>query len=228
MNGGKQDSSGLDNSDQEGLNVVIVEHEERSAAVMFIKRSVQVAFSLWVSPRVALYYLFGRLLGPQAFLHASESIGKVPGLWGIYCRQAFYRATLYSCGQDCYFGWLSTFSIAEARVGRNVYLGRRCSIGFADIGDHVMLADGVQILSGGREHGLATGSGETHQEQAREFRRVTIGEGAWLGTNCIIMADVGAHAVVGAGAVVTKPVPPYGIAVGIPAKVLRVNAPASP
>ena len=37
----------------------------------------------------------------------------------------------------------------------------------------------------------------------------------------MIMADVGDHCVIGAGSVVTKPVPDYAIAVGSPAKVIR-------
>jgi acetyltransferase-like isoleucine patch superfamily enzyme len=139
---------------------------------------------------------------------------------GVYSRQAFYHATLAGCGQDSYFGWQSVFSMTVARIGNNVYIGRRCNIGFADIGDNVMLADGVQILSGGKEHGR--GDGETaHQDHAQEFRRTRIGAGAWLGTNSVILADVGIGSIIGAGAVVTQPIPDHVVAAGVPAKVIR-------
>lgn len=50
---------------------------------------------------------------------------------------------------------------------------------------------------------------------------VTVGNDVWIGTNVVIMAGVtiGDGAVVGAGAVVVRDIPPYGIALGVPAKV---------
>ena len=206
-------------------DVVVVEHSQRSGPAMAVKRLVQVAFSVWIIPRLITLWLMSKLIGDQAYLHACESIAKVPGLWGVYCRAAFYRRTLSKSGRDVYVGWLSTFSMRQASLGEGAYIGRRCSVGFADIGAQVMLADGVQVLSGGREHALATSEDETHQDQPREFRRVRIGVGAWLGTNTVIMADVGEHAIVGAGAVVTKPVPDHAIAAGVPAKIIGYNTP---
>lgn len=52
---------------------------------------------------------------------------------------------------------------------------------------------------------------------------VTIKEGAWLATNCIILGGVtiGEHAVVAAGSVVTKDVPAYTMVAGVPAKVIK-------
>ena len=52
---------------------------------------------------------------------------------------------------------------------------------------------------------------------------VTIGNNVWIGDNVIILADVtiGDGAVIGAGAVVTKDIPPFTVAVGVPARVVR-------
>jgi acetyltransferase-like isoleucine patch superfamily enzyme len=160
------------------------------------------------------------LWGGRAFHAASESIARVPGLRGVYLRHAFYRCTLTRCGQDCHFGWLSVFSMTAARVGQKVYVGRYCTIGFADIDDEVMIADQVQILSGGREHGAAR-PGQTMHEQPQTFQRVHIGRGAWIGAGAIVMADVGEGSIIGAGAVVTRPVPAHAVAVGVPARVVR-------
>ena len=51
---------------------------------------------------------------------------------------------------------------------------------------------------------------------------VTVGDGAWLGAGAKVLdgTTIGSHAIVGAGAVVREPVPDYGIAVGVPAKVV--------
>jgi acetyltransferase-like isoleucine patch superfamily enzyme len=190
---------------------------QRSNAFRLAKRAVQALFALLAAPRLAIFALARALLGERAFLGASESIARVPGLRGAYLRQAFYRYTLDQCGQDVYFGWCSVFSMTAARVGDECYIGRFCSIGFADLGPGVMLADGVQVLSGGNEHGPLSGS-DPLREQAHVYQRTRIGANAWIGAGAIIMADVGEGAVVGAGAVVTRPVLPFAVAVGIPAR----------
>ena len=64
-----------------------------------VKRAVQSLFYLWVLPRLLRYRVARALLGDRAFLDASEAIARLAGLWGVYCRQAFYRATLTRCGR---------------------------------------------------------------------------------------------------------------------------------
>jgi acetyltransferase-like isoleucine patch superfamily enzyme len=75
-------------------------------------------------------------------------------------------------------------------------------------------------------------SGESHQYQdvTTDFRRqgfdikpVAIGEGVFIGSNCVIVLGVtiGKKSVIGAGSVVTKDVPPFSLAVGNPAKVVK-------
>ncbi len=211
--------SGLESDGGSAADVVRVEVPERGSVPLWIKRGLQVGFGLFVLRRLVGYWAFRRCLGRRAFLAASESIARVPGLRGVYLRQAFYRRTLEKCGQDVHFGWSSVFSMPEARVGDRVYIGRFCSIGYAELGAEVMLADGVQILSGGHEHQAGAGAG-SRQRQPQTYRRVRIGAGAWIGAGAIVMADVADGALVGAGAVVTRPIPPDQIAAGVPARIL--------
>lgn len=179
-------------------------------------------FLIWVAPRLLAYGLSALVWGrDRAFLAASESIARVPGMRGVYARQAFYRRTLAFCGQDVYFGWGSTLAMPAARIGDRAYIGRRCGIGFTDIGAEVMLADGAQILSGGREHQMGAEEGETHQSRPHVYKRLSIGRGAWIGANAIVMANVGKGAIVGAGAVVNRSVPERTLAVGVPAEVVK-------
>ena len=193
---------------------------ERGRAMMLAKRCVQALFWLLALPRLLSFALAHVALGRRAFGAASESIAGVPGLRGVYLRQAFYRSTLAACGRDVSFGWMSVFSMNEARVGERVYIGRFCSLGFADLGDEVMLADGVQILSGGHEHTRGDAA-RPMQAQDQQYQRVTIGRASWIGAGAVNMADVGEHCIIGAGAVVNKPVPDYSLAVGVPARVVK-------
>jgi acetyltransferase-like isoleucine patch superfamily enzyme len=202
---------------------VEISHPSRTSAQMCLKRAVQGLADVWIWPRLLFYRTARRVLGRRAFSAASESIARVPGMRGVYMRQAFYRRTLASCGKDVYFGWQSVFSMTEATVGEGVYIGRFCSIGFADISDDVMLADGVQILSGGREHATRRTEHESMREQAQSYQQVRIGRGAWIGARAVVMADVGADAIIGAGAVVNRAIPDGCVAVGVPARVVKYS-----
>jgi len=192
----------------------------RGAAFPYLKRVVQHGFLLLALPRLVCYWVGRALLGPRAFISSAESIAQIPGLRGVYLRQAFYRCLLAECGRDVCFSCGTVFSMTEARVGQRVYIGRSCSVGFADIGDEAMLADRVQVLSGGREHDRDDATTALSQ-QAQTYSQVRIGKGAWVGAGAIIMADVGDHAIIGAGAVVNRPVPAGAIAAGVPARVVN-------
>jgi acetyltransferase-like isoleucine patch superfamily enzyme len=51
--------------------------------------------------------------------------------------------------------------------------------------------------------------------------RVRIGAGSWIGASTVVMADVGRDSIVGAGSVVTQPVPERTVAAGVPARVIK-------
>lgn len=178
------------------------------------------------APHIACYALARAVLGrARAFTGASESVARIPGITGVYARQAFYRHALSRVGGDVYFGFMSLFSKADATLGHRVYIGRFCSIGWADIDDDAMLADGVQILSGRHQHGSETG-GSLHENEL-SFTKVTIGRGAWIGANAVIMADVGEGSIVAAGAVVTRPVPANTKVAGVPARPIGAGVTAT-
>ena len=90
----------------------------------------------------------------------------------------------------------------------------------------IVFEDGVMVAPGVR---IATINHDMNERHTRyTYGRVLIKKNAWIGMNVTICPGVtiGAYAVVGAGAVVTKDVPDYAVVSGVPAKVIRYQDPA--
>ena len=107
------------------------------------------------------------------------------------------------------------------RLGKNVYFNFNCvvlDVAPVTIGDFTMMAPGVQILTA--THPLDADKRRTVYEYAKP---ITIGADVWIGGGAIICPGVtiGDRAVIGAGSVVTKDVPPDVAVAGNPAKIIR-------
>jgi acetyltransferase-like isoleucine patch superfamily enzyme len=62
--------------------------------------------------------------------------------------------------------------------------------------------------------------------QGYDFRPIRIGDDATISAKCTVIADVGERAFIGANSVVTRPVPPFTVAAGVPARVIDEFGPA--
>jgi acetyltransferase-like isoleucine patch superfamily enzyme len=161
------------------------------------------------------------LLGRDRALESSmQWLSLIPGLIGQYVRRAFLRHAIAVCHATVVVEYGTTLSRAGARLDENVYIGPGCHIGLVHIERDVLVAAGVQIPSGGMTHGIDDLS-RPIREQPRGERLVRVGAGSWIGASAVILADVGHDSVIGAGGVVTRAVPPWSIAAGLPARVLR-------
>jgi virginiamycin A acetyltransferase len=178
---------------------------------------------LAVLPALGSFHLRAALMGRDRALEGSTQwLGLIPGLLGEYLRRAFLAQTLDECAPTAVIGFGVLFSRAGARIGEHAYIGPRCHIGTAHIGRDVLLAAGVHVPSGARTHGTEDAD-KSIRDQETTYSVVRIGEGTWVGSAAVVMADVGPHAVIGAGAVVTKPLPGWVIAAGVPARVVRMR-----
>jgi virginiamycin A acetyltransferase len=163
----------------------------------------------------------GLVLGAdKAFPGWSQALSLIPGLCGVYLRRAFYRMVLPRCGADACLSFGTVLSHPTAEVGRGVYAGTYCCLGAVTLEDDVLLGSNVSVLNGGQQHGIER-LDIPIREQPGRWPRVTIGRDSWVGDRAVVLADVGKHCVIGAGSVVTKPIPDYAIAVGVPATVTR-------
>jgi len=110
-------------------------------------------------------------------------------------------------------------------VGNDVLIDDNCFItaqGTISIGNHVQISAYSFITD--FNHAFSD-KAETILKQGYEVANVVIGDDVWIGTHAVILpgVTVGKGSVVGAGSVVTRTIPPYSIAVGNPAKVIRTR-----
>lgn len=187
----------------------------------FVKRIMRLLFALGAAPLCVGYWCQARCMGPsQAMTSWSQLLSLVPGLTGVYLRYAFYAGVLERVGTDASISFGVLISDARTTIGRAAYLGPYCVLGEVEIGDDVLLGSQVSVMNGAQQHGIDR-LDIPIREQPGKWPRVTIGCDSWIGDRAIVMANVGKHCVVGAGSVVTKPVPDYAIVVGNPARVVK-------
>jgi virginiamycin A acetyltransferase len=186
-----------------------------------LKAVARLLASVVVLPLLLVYWLKAALVdGDRALEDSSELLAIIPGLPGRYLRRAFLARVLADCHPTAFIGFGTLFSKVGARIGANVYIGPRCHIGMVAIEENALLAAGVHVTSGARTHGFGDLSRPIRQQKGTPTL-VRIGAGAWIGSAAVIMADVGSDTIVGAGSVVTKPLPREVIAAGTPAHVIR-------
>ena len=129
--------------------------------------------------------------------------------------------------------WHFCHSQSGATLGENCSLGQNVNIGpNVKIGNGVRIQNNVSVYEGVEiEDNVFLGPScvftnvlmpRLDRPAQGKYERTLVREGASLGANCTIVCGhtIGRHALVGAGAVVTKDVPDYAIVAGVPAKII--------
>jgi acetyltransferase-like isoleucine patch superfamily enzyme len=109
------------------------------------------------------------------------------------------------------------------RIGDNTSFQQGCQVSAAEqvtIGKDVLIAANVLITDNDHIYDHPTQPASAIRELTTA--PVTIEDGCWLGFACVVLKGVtiGRRSVIGANAVVTGDIPPYSVAVGIPARVV--------
>ena len=138
---------------------------------------------------------------------------------GVYLRESVRLGR--NCRISCYD---VNKRLGKITIEDNCYICDHFSAlagGDIQVGSHTLVASYVCILA--ENHGMDPESGVRYGLQELTGKPTIIGSYCWLGEKCIIMpgVSVGDWSIIGAGAVVTKDVPPYSIAVGNPAKIIK-------
>jgi maltose O-acetyltransferase len=106
--------------------------------------------------------------------------------------------------------------------GDNFGFGNGCDVdasGGITIGTHVMIAPYVSLITSNHRYRTQF----SIEDNYMELKPIVIRDDVWIGQGAIILPGVtiSRGAIIGAGAVVTKDVPEYAVAVGNPAKVVK-------
>ena len=157
-----------------------------------------------------------------------------------------YRKTLLKCGESAKFGRGVYISYPNrVQVGNYCYVGSGACLtselllGSLVIEDHVQISDEVIIdftgnitikknaLISARARIISHDHGYDPHSKPTSYA-LTISENVWIGFNAIVLpgvTQIGKGAIVGAGSIVTKPVPELAIVAGNPAKVIKFRDP---
>ena len=166
---------------------------------------------------------FAQILWDELFGWAQHIVASLPDTpLGSRLRLAFYRSCLKSCGQFTSLSGLWIASPQDVSIGDGVSFNRHVMIDATDgeirIGKNVLI--GPYSVIRAADHVFA--------DQARPIREqghvggvISVEEDCWLGSHVVVIRNVtiGKGSVVGAHSVVTKDIPPYSIATGVPATV---------
>jgi acetyltransferase-like isoleucine patch superfamily enzyme len=141
-----------------------------------------------------------------------------------------FRHRFKSFGKGSSFDPFGIYSYETISVGSGTSLGYRpvliASRSFIRIGSNVIFGPQVTIRGGNHRIdmiGRTMRSVTDAEKRPSDDPGVVIEDDVWIGTRAIILAGarIGEGAVIAAGAVVNSDVPPYAIAAGVPARVLR-------
>lgn len=121
---------------------------------------------------------------------------------------------------------IESFSTINNMVG-NIIIGSNSRIGLGNtiigpvtIGNHVNLAQNITVS--GLNHNYQDPD-KTIISQGVTTSLITIEDDVWIGANSVILAGttIGKHSVIAAGSIVNHDIPPYTVAVGTPAKIIK-------
>lgn len=167
-----------------------------------------------------LYRLTGHLL-PDSYMYLTFWGKTYHVKLGLKYRRMLARNILAECGKEVNIERHARFS-KNTRLGDYSGIGKDTYVpGGVTIGRYCML--GPEIVFYTQNHSFERIDIPMCRQGFGEVRPITIEDDCWLGRRVIILPGVtiGKGSIVGAGAVVTKSVPPYSVVGGNPAKVIK-------
>ena len=241
-----QNSDKLENYMQDpsvGLGLKYINTRASGFTRYLLERSIQLLCS-WIpgpvglAARAVLYKPFLHQGSYMPFIEANtelfymDSIRFGKGVYiDKYCRLHASKATIELGNNNRVIkgAYLSTFNSVSAEdegivTGANCWIGSNAVLGSGQgglfIGNNVLIGPNVVIATGGHDYQRVD---LTAVEQDYKGLPIHIKNNVWIGSNAVILGGVtiGEHAVIAAGAVVTKDVTPYSVFAGVAGRTIK-------
>ena len=192
-----------------------------------LSRLTQIGFSLFVFIlNIPLFILLFIMYKTKLidYRSAAQFLALIPDwIGGLYIRRFWYRSTLKFCGPHLQAHWMSTI-YEQSTIGKSCHIGSNTAIGWAEIGDDVLIGSYTIIVSGTRQHGLVLSDIPMRQQTDAQKSKIRIGNDVWIGAACVIGADIADGVIVGMGSIVVHPLDEKNcIYAGNPARKIRVR-----
>lgn len=178
-----------------------------------VRKIIVSVYQIWKSAHISLWVALG-------------IIRLIPQYFGCRLRTDILRAIGFKFDTGTVL-WGNIQIVGISPLAKRLYVGKDCWINgdcyfelaeSIHIGDRVSIGQQVMILT--NSHQIGRNGRRAGDLQAKA---VKIGNDAWLSTRCTVLpgVEIGEGAIVAAGAVVTKSVPPNVMVGGVPARIIR-------
>lgn len=152
-------------------------------------------------------------------------ISMIPGDLGVLIRRQYYRKRFKGCGEQLIVSFQVTiYNPQNILAGDKVHIAKFAHLsagGGISIGNNTGIGHNVKMFS--VHHDVDSKEIFWHHAYKKSERRIEIGNDVFIGAAAIILPEVtiGDGCIIGAGSLVTKNIPPYCVAVGNPAKIIK-------
>jgi len=168
-----------------------------------------------IDPTAQFRYSKTIYIGDRCRIYAGATLVGIPGESEIGLSLGMRCKVHENAFLDAYSG--------QIILGTNVYIGHSsiiCGHGSLTIGDNTMISGLCYVIPANH---IFIDSEIPLRYQGETRRGIIIGKNVWVGAGCTILdgVSIGDNAVVGAGSVVSRDIPPWAVALGIPARVVR-------
>jgi acetyltransferase-like isoleucine patch superfamily enzyme len=147
-------------------------------------------------------------------------------LYNKFLYRPYVRRRLKHAGRGFRLGYSSEFlQPGLFQIGDNFFTGPHCYFDTNEfspvrIGDDVMFGPYCKLIGGNHDYSYTKGPLAENRFPRPHRKEIVIENGAWIGANAVILtgAQIGEGSVIGAMGLVNHFIPPYTVAVGVPAK----------
>lgn len=174
--------------------------------------------NLWTRPRL-------KRLVNHAYVDAIQVLHFLLDLCPWFLRNAAWRLLLKECGAGVYFDHRVYVKFPRlVSIGNDVSINRGTEFyGGLHGRSRIHIGSNVRIAPNVRFH--AAGHDPDHPDFEESGGDIVVEDDCWIGAGALVLQGVtiGRGTVVAAGSVVNRDIPPYSIAGGVPARVLRTR-----